>query len=114
MYDNVTSVALHSALRGLAMRQRAIADNVSNVQTPRFLAGRVQFEDALRAAIATGESPDVDATVARSLEPTREDGNNVNLDRETLSNVDTGLRYSLVMRALDAEYGLLRAAMRGA
>ncbi|MDP9399203.1 MAG: flagellar basal body protein [Actinomycetota bacterium] len=111
MYDDVTSVALHSALRGLAMRQRTIADNVANINTPRFLAGRVQFEDALREAIAAGEPADVGFAMARSMEPTREDGNNVNLDRETLSNVDTGLRYSLVMRALDAEYGLLRTAM---
>ena len=114
MYDEVTSVALHSALRGLAMRQRTIADNVSNLQTPRFLAGRVQFEDALREALTSGSTPDVGPSMARSLEPTREDGNNVNLDRETLLNVDTELRYQLVLRAMNAEYGLLRTAIKGA
>ena len=113
MYDDVTSVALRSALRGLAMRQRTIADNVANVQTPGFLAGRVQFEDALREAVVSGRGADLGPSVARSLEPTREDGNNVNLDRETLLNVDTGLRYSLALRALGAEYGLLRTAMKG-
>ena len=71
MFNDVTSVALHSALNGLAMRQRTIADNVANLQTPRFLAGRVQFEDALRSAVACGNPADanITSTVARSLEP---------------------------------------------
>ena len=41
------------------------------------------------------------STSARSLEPTREDGNNVNLDHEVISNIDTGLRYQLVTRAVE-------------
>ena len=34
-------------------------------------------------------------------------GNNVNLDEETLSNVDTGLRYQLALRAMDGKFGLI-------
>jgi flagellar basal-body rod protein FlgB len=112
VFDDVTSVALHSALRGLATRQRAIADNVANLQTPGFRANKVQFEDALRDAVVSGGSPDIQPAVLRSLEPTREDGNNVNLDRETLQGVDTGLRYQLSLRALDSQYGLLRSSIR--
>ena len=41
------------------------------------------------------------ATTERSLEPTRLDGNNVNLDTETLSNIDTVLRYQFAARAMD-------------
>jgi flagellar basal-body rod protein FlgB len=112
--EDVTSAALHTALSGLSRRQRVIADNISNIETPGFLAGRVQFEDALRSAVAGGGNPaSVSPTVARSLEPTREDGNNVNLDHETLSNVDTNLRYQLVLKALDSKYGLLHTAIKG-
>lgn len=114
MFEDKTSLALHTALSGLATRQRVIADNVANIQTPGFLAGRVMFEDALRAAVADGEPTAGKPTIARSLEPTREDGNNVNLDHETLSNVDTNLRYSMVLRAVDDKYGLIRSAMRTA
>jgi flagellar basal-body rod protein FlgB len=112
--DDVTSVALHAALRGLAARSRAISDNVANVQTPGFLAGRVAFEDSLREAMASGESPDVAPTIARSLEPTREDGNNVNLDTETISGIDTNLRYQLALRAVDDRFKLMRTAIGGA
>ena len=113
MYEDVTSVALEGALHGLSMRQRAIADNVANINTPRFLAGRVQFEDALRAAVADGDPASAETTVARSLEPVREDGNNVNLDTETIDGVDTNLRYQLATRAVDDRFKLLNTAIRG-
>ena len=83
MFDSVSSVALQSALDGLAMRQRVIADNVANIQTPGYHAQKVSFEDALSKAVSHGSGA-VTAHVARSLEPTRMDGNNVNLDEETL------------------------------
>jgi flagellar basal-body rod protein FlgB len=112
--DDVTSVALHSALSGLSLRQRVIANNIANIETPNFRAGRVSFEDALRSAVDSGGSPaEVRPGVEQSLEPTGENGNNVNLDDETLSNVDTGLRYQLVLRALDSKFGLLHDVIKG-
>jgi flagellar basal-body rod protein FlgB len=112
VFNDSTMSAIHVALNGLSARQRTIADNVANINTPGFLAGKVQFESALKSAVADGNAASVSPTVARSLEPTREDGNNVNLDEETLSNVDTGLRYSLMLRAADSQFGMLRASMR--
>jgi flagellar basal-body rod protein FlgB len=111
MFGTVSYVALNSAADALALRQRVIANNVANIQTPGFLAGRVEFESTLAQAVANGSGV-APATVARSLEPTRTDGNNVNLDTETLSNTDTNLRYQLTTQALDATYSSLRAAMR--
>ena len=51
-----TGSALYAALNGLAARQRVIANNVANVETPGFIAGRVPFEDSLRAAIEGGDA----------------------------------------------------------
>ena len=51
-----TGSALYSALNGLAARQRVIANNVANVETPGYIAGRVRFEDSLRAAIEGGDA----------------------------------------------------------
>jgi flagellar basal-body rod protein FlgB len=113
VFEDTTSVTLHGALDGLAKRQRVIADNIANIQTPGFLAGRVTFEDALLDAVRAGQPGDASVAVARSLEPTREDGNNVNLDHEVLSNIDTGLRYQTMLRATDDQFGLLRTAIRG-
>ena len=112
---DVTMSALHNALNGLSLRQRTIADNVANIQTPRFLAGKVDFESSLRAAVESGVDPSqAEPSVARSLEPTRLDGNNVNLDQETLAMSETGLRYSLAVQAVNAKFSRLRVAIGGA
>jgi flagellar basal-body rod protein FlgB len=113
MIGDVTSTALHAALTGLAERQRVTADNIANVNTPGFLAGRTDFESALSGALRNGESPGVSkGIVARSLEPTNTKGNNVNLDSETLIATETGLRYQLALNALDGKYNLLRTSLR--
>jgi flagellar basal-body rod protein FlgB len=110
---DVTSSALKAALDGLAQRQRVTADNIANVNTPGFLAGRVDFESSLRGALAGGENPaSAMAVVARSLEPTNTNGNNVNLDSETVIATETGLRYQLALNALDGKYNSLRTALR--
>jgi flagellar basal-body rod protein FlgB len=115
MIGDVTTTTLHTALSGLAQRSRVTADNIANVQTPGFLAGRTDFESSLRTELRQGRAPTVSGgSIARSLEPTREDGNNVNLDSETVIATETGLRYQLALNALDGKYGLLRSALRTA
>lgn len=112
MTSDVTAI-LHSALDGLALRQRTIADNLANIETPRFLAGRVDFESSLRRAAAEGTAPSDAPTVARSLQPTRLNGNNVNLDEETLSAMETGLRYELTIQAITNRFNGIRTAIGG-
>ncbi|WP_261166317.1 flagellar basal body protein [Microbacterium sp. Marseille-Q6965] len=111
MFDSVTLSALTSALDGLSQRQRAIADNIANVNTPGYHAKRVQFEDALAASVAEGSGV-VEPTTAESLEPTRLNGNNVNLDTETLSNIDTVLRYQFASQAIGGSFTGVRTALR--
>ena len=107
----MTLTALTSALDALSLRQRAIADNIANVNTPGYHAKRVQFEDALRASVAEGSGA-ATATVGESLEPTRLDGNNVNLDTETLSSIDTMLRYQFATQAVNGSFSSIRTALR--
>jgi flagellar basal-body rod protein FlgB len=110
---DATSGILQSALRGLAERQRVTADNIANVQTPGFLAGRADFESSLKAAIAAGsDAAMVMPTVDRNTtEPTNTNGNNVSLDTETVIAAETGLRYQLAVRALDGKYKSIRSAL---
>lgn len=111
--SDVTLTAITSALSGLSERQRVIADNTANIQTQGFLAGQVGFEDALSQALSSGGNVDVAATVSRSLDPTRPDGNNVNLDQQTMLGMDTTLRFQLMLRAADDKFGQLRDVLRG-
>lgn len=108
---DVTMVALHQALRGLSARQRTIADNIANLETPQFLAGRVDFEASLTDALAGGDPSATSVTTERSLAPTGVNGNNVNLDQETLSMIETDLRYQMTSQAVSNKFGLLRTAI---
>ena len=115
MFDDVSASSLRVAVAGLSARNTAIANNIANIETPGYQARKVEFEEALASAVKRGDSPSgVTPNVTNSLEPTRLNGSNVNLDEETLSHIDTTMRYQLTMRALDSKYGLLRDAIKGA
>ncbi len=111
-FGDVTMRTLAQSMSGLAMRQRTIADNLANVDTPGFLAGKVDFESNLRLRLAAGDDPrsSVIAT-ARSLEPTRDNGSNVNLDEETLAAQETVLQTQLIAQALTNKFNGLRRAI---
>ncbi len=115
MFDDVSSSALRVALSGLSARQKAIANNIANIETPGYRAQKVKFEEALNSAVDAGQSPSgVGHSTATSMEPTRLNGSNVNLDQETLSSIDTNMRYQLAIRAMDGKYSLMRSVIKGA
>jgi flagellar basal-body rod protein FlgB len=110
---DATMTALHAALTGLQQRADVTANNIANIDTPGYLAGRVSFESTLRSQLADGEPATVQkSAVSQSTDPTNTNGNNVNLDTETTIATETGLRYQLAINALDGKYSLLRSALR--
>ena len=114
MINDIAASSLRVAVAGLSARQNAIANNIANIETPGYRARKVKFEEALSSAVANGRAPStVSPSVQNSLEPTRLNGSNVNLDEETLSHIDTTMRYQLTLRALDGKYSLLREAIKG-
>lgn len=114
LIGDVTMRALTQAMNGLAMRQRTIADNLANIETPGFLAGKVDFETTLRQAVDDGQNPlSAEVATARSLEPTRANGNNVNLDEEHLAGMQTLLTTQLASQALTGKFQRLRIAIGG-
>ncbi len=109
MTDPISS-AIQIALNGLSDRRRVIDDNISNIQTPGFLAGSTDFETSLNAAL-NGGAPVSGPTHSKSLAPTRTDGNNVDLDNETVASTDTNLRYSAMIEAMNVKFRTLRSAI---
>lgn len=111
LLDSVSYTAVNTALDALAARQRAIANNVANIQTPGYQAQVVEFESALSRAVRAG-SGFAETTLRRSMDPTQLNGNNVNLDEQTTLNVETNLRFQLATQAVSGQYSSVRAAMR--
>jgi flagellar basal-body rod protein FlgB len=114
MLDDVSIGALHAALNGLSARQRAISDDIANVNTPYYRSRSVSFEGDLRRAVERGKDPlGVTPQVVMSTAPAGLTGNNVNLPDATVASVNTQLAYELVMRATGDRFAVLRAAARG-
>ena len=101
---------LHSALDGLSLRQRVIADNIANVDTPGFRATSVDFESSLQAAIADGSIAEggVSAELLPTNTPVGVNGNNVDLRKETLAAMQSTFQYQMVTRAVSDRYDLVK------
>jgi flagellar basal-body rod protein FlgB len=109
---DITMRAIQAELDGLSARQRIIAQNLANADTPGYLAGRVDFEDSLRSALDGGVPEQTQVTTRMSLDPTNVNGNNVQVDDENISMIDTGLRYQMATEAMNAKFRILRESMR--
>jgi len=118
-----TDAYIRAAMGGLAARQRAIANNVANVDTPNFKASEVRFEDALKAAESraargmTSSQTALNSAASRAtlLEATssRGDGNNVDIDREMEMLGEANLTYSALTQAMSTRLSILRNVING-
>jgi flagellar basal-body rod protein FlgB len=115
---------LRAAMSGLTARQRTIANNVANVDTPNFKASEVRFEDTLKAAVnraqrglPTASQTALNSAASRSnlvdSTSTRGDGNNVDIDREMEMLSEANLTYSALTQAMSSRIGILRSVING-
>jgi flagellar basal-body rod protein FlgB len=118
-----TDTYIRAAMSGLAARQRAIANNVANVDTPNFKASEVRFEDALKAAESRASrgvsfsQNDLNSSASQSTimdaTSTRGDGNNVDIDREMEMLGEANLTYSALTQAMSTRLSILRNVING-
>ncbi len=114
---------LQAAMSGLAARQRTIANNIANADTPNFKASEVRFEDALKTAISRGQASSaadqssLNRSISRSslldATSTRADGNNVDIDREMELLGEANLNYSALTQVMSSRIGILRNVING-
>jgi flagellar basal-body rod protein FlgB len=126
--DPVMSL-LARALDGEALRQRVIANNIANLNTPGFKRLRVDFQAFMKAAGAGSAGPlkrtDVRHLPGRfenggqpGVEQVREtavraDGNNVDLDREMIELVENALGYRAVSQFWTSKFKVYAQVIRG-
>src|SRR5689334_23452195 len=97
---DLTMQAIQASLDGLAARQRVTAQNLANSETPGYTAQNVSFEDSLASAVSAGDPSQASVTTGFTSDPVDTNGNNVSVDGETLSLIDTGLRYQLATESM--------------
>lgn len=142
MLANLTSTLdFHSkALVLRAERQRVIASNIANADTPGYVGRDVNFKDAMGAASGTSAqlrsltpaTPSNSSSHARhfalqastaslgssALSYTTQtqpamDGNSVDMDRERANFVDNSVRYEATLRFINGQSKTLLSAIQG-
>lgn len=111
--------ALERSLDGAAVRQRVVAQNLANIDTPGYKRSVVRFEEALARALDAPGDPDERASEASSVAPAieriesslRADGNNVDIDLEGATLAENAIHYEAVSRMASARSRLLRTAI---
>ena len=111
------------SLDALWLRQKVISNNIANADTPGYKSQSVAFEDilsnALEMGLSQGESLEKSLS---SLEPeirennstqVREDGTNVDIDKENIELTRTQLQYETMVRLIAADIDRKKYAITG-
>lgn len=95
-------------------RQTVVAANMANIDTPGYHTQDIDFQQALSQAMgqSNGEPAHVDVRKVRGLLE-RPDGNNVDMDRESLLLSETQLQYQVGTQLMKAKFHQLLAAING-
>src|SRR5579863_2730392 len=75
----------------LSTRQKLTASNIANADTPGYKTQDLDFENSLRSMM-NGDSP---RPIAVEGLTTKNDGNNVDLDREARMLAENAMRFSV-------------------
>ncbi len=112
--NDLTTQAIEWAMNGLERRSQVTANNIANAEVPNFRASRISFEGQLRDAIQRADlDTEPSMTTAQTTDPVGPNGNNVGLEDELVSLIETNLRQDAMVQAFNYKAGLLRTAMRG-
>jgi flagellar basal-body rod protein FlgB len=95
-------------------RQQLIVSNMANVDTPGYHTKDLDFQAAMRRVMSSGDQSvlePVSQEVPGLME--RPDGNNVNIDRESLLLSQTQLQYQMGVQLIRSEFSRLLSAIKG-
>ncbi|MBI4875646.1 MAG: flagellar biosynthesis protein FlgB [Acidobacteria bacterium] len=92
----------------LAARQKLVASNIANADTPGYKTRDVDFQFEFMS-LARGAGPHVVEAPGLAA---RNDGNNVSIDRESRMLAETALRFNLASSLLRGQIQAVRTAIK--
>jgi flagellar basal-body rod protein FlgB len=93
----------------VSVRQKLVASNVANADTPGYKTKDIDFESELQNAMGS-PSPMVNDVAGLRV---KNDGNNVDLDREARLLSENALRFSVASNLLRSQLKTVRMAIEG-
>jgi len=92
----------------LSARQKLVASNIANADTPGYKTKDIDFQGEFRSAVH-GVSPE---PIEVSGLETKNDGNNVSVDRESRLLSENDIRFNLASNLLRSQIQAIRAAIQ--
>jgi flagellar basal-body rod protein FlgB len=105
--------ALQGYLQVTADRQQLVTTNMANVDTPGYHTQDVNFQTAMQQVMdQSGNMKLQPASMEVDNLPERPDGNNVNIDRESMMMSETQLQYQMGVQLIKEEFHELLTAIK--
>ncbi len=126
--NNLTTTLLNKNLDGLWLRQQVTMENIANQSTPNYKSKYVDFEHELKNKIAAINNNGTAAKVSEirdefanskivlgenTNKTLRLDGNNVDVEKESLELAKTQFNYSYTIAELNSYFSKMRMAISG-
>jgi flagellar basal-body rod protein FlgB len=106
---------LEAGIRAESLRQKAIANNIANLQTSGYRRFDVKFEELLAKALASDGSVELSEIEPQVYQPKQtpvnSNGNDVNLETEVGEMVKNTLRHKAYIRLLNRKYRKIELAI---
>jgi len=106
---------LEAGIRAESLRQKSIAGNIANIETPGYRRIDVRFEQLLAKALDSSgevELRKIEPQIHRPKgTPIKSNGNDVNLEVEVGEMVKNTLRHKAYIRLLAKKYGQIELAI---
>ncbi|WP_333652386.1 flagellar basal body rod protein FlgB [Dissulfurispira sp.] len=111
MPDNTIKV-LEKMLDVAAFRQKVLASNIANADTPGYKAKDISFQKELDRAIEGSKEQDYEVYETVTTMPNR-DGNTVNLDIEMAKVAENTLIYNAATQLMTMKVRMLKDVIKG-
>jgi flagellar basal-body rod protein FlgB len=106
MLENV-GAGIEQYMNLVSARQKLVASNIANADTPGYQTKDVDFENELQTQLS-GTKPNVVEVAGLK---NKNDGNNVDMDREARLLAENALRFSVASQLAHSEISTIRTAI---
>jgi len=99
---------LDAGIRAESLRQKSIANNIANIETPGYRRVEVKFEELLKKALDSNGAVDLSEFKPLIFQPNetpvKSNGNDVSLEVEVGEMVKNTLRHKAYIRLLNRKF----------
>jgi flagellar basal-body rod protein FlgB len=113
--NNIVNL-LEAGIKAEGLRQRTIASNMANIETPGYRRLDVKFDELLARVLNSSSTADLDKIEPEIYQPrntpVRPNGNDVHMEAEVGSLVKNTLRHTAYVRLLQKRFSQIETAIR--